>query len=367
MRTTFGKRAARLALGFVLCTAMAAFGFVAPAPTAYAATSAEKKAEAEALMKSIDELQTSLNEANDEYDRATEEYETAKAAADRAAIRLREANKLVEHFQERLAQCATNMYKSGGSASMLDVLLGASSFDEAVTLWDSFGKISEQEAVLVQESKDAQAEAEAAEKDLAEQEAIAEQEAENAKAARDEIAAAKEDMDAQLEQVNEELVMLKAKEESESLAADEALRRLQEADALVGGSGSTIAGWSHPIPSGAPVTNEFGWAGAWDGEYHNGIDLGAPTGTPIVAAAPGTVSYVGDYGSGGKAVKINHGSGLVTIYMHMSSQAATMGQRVSAGDVIGYVGSTGYSTGPHLHFQIELDGTPVNPRHFIHF
>lgn len=367
MRITSERRVVQIALSFILCASMAVFGLTVSAPMAHADTVAEKQAEADELMQAIDELQTELNDANDEYDRATEAYEKAKVAAAKAAVRLKEANRAVDDLQEQLAQCVSGMYRSGGSVTMFDVLLGASSFDEAITLWDSFEKITDREAALVQESKDARAEAEAADQELSEQKAKAEEEAESAKAARDEIEMAKEDLDMQLEQVNEELVMLKAKEEAEHLAADEAMQRLLEADGLLGSSAGPIAGWTNPIPSRAPVTNEFGWAGAWDGEYHNGIDLGASEGTPIVAAASGTVSYVGDYGSGGKAVKVNHGSGIVTIYMHMSKQAASIGQQVSAGDVIGYVGSTGYSTGPHLHFQVELNGTPVNPRHFISF
>lgn len=360
-------RVSRAALCFSLCAILAGFGLFVPAQEAHADTIVQKQAEADELMASIDSLQTLLNEANAEYDRATLEYEQASEAADSAAICLKEANLRVDGLQEQLALCAESMYKSGGTASMLEVLIGASSFEEVVSLWDSFERITEQEAGLIQESKEACALAEAAERELAEQKEKAEEEAENAKAARDEIASAKEELDGELARVNEDIVMLRAKEESERLAADEAVRRAQEAEDLIGSGGATITGWAHPIPSGASVTNEFGWAGAWDGEYHNGIDLGASEGTPIVAATAGTVSYVGDYGSGGKAVKINHGNGIVTIYMHMSSQAASMGQQVSAGDVIGYVGSTGYSTGPHLHFQIEMNGTPVNPRHFIRF
>ena len=128
-----------------------------------------------------------------------------------------------------------------------------------------------------------------------------------------------------------------------------------------------VSGWVNPCPSYYGVTNEFAWAGAWDGNYHNGIDLGAASGADILSAGPGTVTYVGWYGTGGNAVIVSHGNGVRTIYMHMSAQAATVGQQVSAGDLIGYVGSTGYSTGPHLHFQIEINGTPVNPRNYFSF
>ena len=88
-------------------------------------------------------------------------------------------------------------------------------------------------------------------------------------------------------------------------------------------------------------------------------------GTPIMSSGPGTVSYVGWYGGGGNTVIVSHGGGVRTIYMHMSRQAATVGQQVAAGTVIGYVGTTGQSTGNHLHFQVEVNGTPVNARNYV--
>ena len=361
---------------------------LAPAQ-AFAVTSAEKQAEADDIMRSIDSLQTQLNEANAEYERATQEYETAKAAAEDATARVKAAKERIAELQERLSERATSMYKTGGSMSFIDVLLGATSFEDLVTSWDAFEKISSQDAELIQESKDVKAEAESAEQEYNEQKAKAAEEVENAKAAQQEIETTKASMEEELTRVNEEVVALQAKEEEERIAAEEAERRAEEARKLAestvvpgtggGGGGSSsagssggdgsvnVSGWVNPCPSYYGVTNEFAWAGAWDGNYHNGIDLGAASGADILSAGPGTVTYVGWYGTGGNAVIVSHGNGVRTIYMHMSAQAATVGQQVSAGDLIGYVGSTGYSTGPHLHFQIEINGTPVNPRNYFSF
>lgn len=389
MQTLTTQRTFRSITSIVLALVLAASLMgIAPAQ-AFAVTSAEKQSEADEIMRSIDALQTQLNEANAEYDRATQEYETAKAAAEDAADRVQAAKERIAELQERLGDRAASMYKTGGSMSFIDVLLGASSFEELVTSWDAFEKISSQDAELVQESKDVKAEAEAAEQEYNEQKAKAAEEVENAKAAQAEIESTKASMEQELERVNDEVIALQAKEEEERIAAEEAERRAEEARKLAestvvpntggGGGGSTSAGtsggngsvnvdgWTHPCPGYYGVTNEFAWAGAWDGNYHNGIDLGAASGTPILSCGPGTVTYVGWYGTGGNAVIVSHGNGIRTIYMHMSSQAATVGQQVSAGDLIGYVGSTGYSTGPHLHFQIEINGTPVNPRNYFSF
>lgn len=104
---------------------------------------------------------------------------------------------------------------------------------------------------------------------------------------------------------------------------------------------------------------------------HNGIDLSVPEGTPVLAAAAGTVSKEwtatadGRAQPNGNALKIDHGNGYATAYLHLSRKAVGMGARVSAGQVIGYVGSTGASTGPHLHFMVYQNGTPVDPKPFI--
>lgn len=94
---------------------------------------------------------------------------------------------------------------------------------------------------------------------------------------------------------------------------------------------------------------------------HAGIDFGAAWGSPIVAAADGTVVAAGYGGGYGRQVQIAHGGGIVTLYGHMSSIAATPGEPVRQGQVIGYVGSSGLSTGPHLHFEVKVNGRPVDP------
>lgn len=101
------------------------------------------------------------------------------------------------------------------------------------------------------------------------------------------------------------------------------------------------------------------------GAMHKGIDFKGPTGAPIYAAADGRVSFVGTKSGYGKVVEITHGNDLMTRYAHMSKFAAKRGQSVAAGDVIGGIGSTGRSTGPHLHFEVRINNRAVNPRPFL--
>jgi murein DD-endopeptidase MepM/ murein hydrolase activator NlpD len=98
---------------------------------------------------------------------------------------------------------------------------------------------------------------------------------------------------------------------------------------------------------------------------HEGIDLGAPYGTPIAAAAAGVVIYAGWLGGYGNLTVIDHGGGLATAYGHQSSIVVGVGQSVARGEIIGYVGSTGHSTGPHLHFEVRVNGQPVDPLGYL--
>lgn len=98
---------------------------------------------------------------------------------------------------------------------------------------------------------------------------------------------------------------------------------------------------------------------------HKGIDLAAPTGTPIYATADGIVDRAERFSSYGLFIEIEHGAELETRYAHMSRLAVSAGQRVKKGDLIGYVGSTGRSTGPHLHYEVRISGVAVNPIPFM--
>ena len=101
------------------------------------------------------------------------------------------------------------------------------------------------------------------------------------------------------------------------------------------------------------------------GEFHPGLDFKGPYGAPIYAAARGTVSFVGQRSGYGNCVEIDHGNGLVTRYAHMSAFRTVIGKQVVPGQQIGQIGSTGRSTGPHLHFEVRINDRPVNPRPFL--
>jgi murein DD-endopeptidase MepM/ murein hydrolase activator NlpD len=100
-------------------------------------------------------------------------------------------------------------------------------------------------------------------------------------------------------------------------------------------------------------------------EFHKGIDVSAPEGTPVYAPASGKIVYAGRDGSYGLTIKISHNSNLLTRYAHLQSVDVKVGRKVERGEIIGRVGNTGRSTGPHLHYEVRLSGMPVDPRHYI--
>ena len=117
------------------------------------------------------------------------------------------------------------------------------------------------------------------------------------------------------------------------------------------------------------ITSRFGYRSSPGGigtTNHKGLDIGAPGGTKIYATAPGTVEYSGYKGSFGKLVIINHGNGVKTYYAHCSSLKVSSGQKVEAGANIALVGRTGVATGNHLHFEVRVNGTSVNPQNYIY-
>lgn len=147
---------------------------------------------------------------------------------------------------------------------------------------------------------------------------------------------------------------------AQSQAASASGASASSPQASVGGGGSpSAAGFVWPV--GGVLTSGFG--PRW-GRMHEGIDVAAPTGTPIVAAASGTVIYSGWMGGYGNLVIIDHGGGIATAYGHQSAIYVTAGP-VSQGQAIGAIGSTGHSTGPHLHFEVRINGAPVDPLGYL--
>ena len=168
------------------------------------------------------------------------------------------------------------------------------------------------------------------------------------------------------------------KAEAEEAAKEAAARAAAEAEAAKSNSqaaasvgASVVSGngtFTHPCPGYTRISSTFGYRTAplrGASTNHKGTDFAAPTGTPIYAAAGRTVTSARYSGKAGNMIVINHGNGLQTYYMHCSRIFVSAGTKVSKGQNIGAVGTTGNSTGPHLHFQVMSGGRPVNPMNYL--
>ncbi len=170
----------------------------------------------------------------------------------------------------------------------------------------------------------------------------------------------------------EEFQAEQANLEAESAAIAETLRQRAAAratgDPAIAALPVRAAACSSTRFPGAPITSSFGYRVHpiyGDGRLHTGVDFGADTGDPIYAAGDGVVASAGSLGGYGNATVIEHGGGLATLYGHQSSFLVSEGDTVTAGEVIGRVGCTGSCTGPHLHFEVRVNGDPVDPMGYL--
>jgi murein DD-endopeptidase MepM/ murein hydrolase activator NlpD len=132
---------------------------------------------------------------------------------------------------------------------------------------------------------------------------------------------------------------------------------------------ASLAGAPELWPVIGPITSSFGEREdplrVGEGEFHTGVDIGVSFGTPVRATADGVVENAGMESGYGREVTLNHGNGIQTLYAHLSGFAVTTGQQVSIGQVIGYVGLSGRTTGPNLHYEVRIHNTPVNPHRYL--
>ena len=273
---------------------------------------------------------------------------------------------------DRLSRRLIAIYQSG-NPSLVDVLLESSSFGELISRFDYAKEVAAQDeriASSVGRAKDrmrvAQARTTVTRKSV---QAVAQAVAvrtQQTRAVRSELLARETALTGTRAERREALVSVqKSKEEylhevNALLAVSAQLSgRIQASQA----SSSVVRSSSGLIwPVSGPVTSGFGWR--W-GRMHEGIDIGVPTGTPVVAAAAGQVIHAGWLGGYGNLVVIDHGGGLATAYGHNSSIVVGYGSSVAQGQVVAYAGSTGNSTGPHVHFEVRVNGSPVDPLGYL--
>lgn len=295
---------------------------------------------------------------------------------DQAQARLQE---LQQKNLERIRAMEEN-----GELSYWSVLSGASSFMEMLDRWEMVQEIAEADKKCLEELDKAAAEVAAARDALAEDQAELQNKRDQMDAVEQVLAQKRVETDALLiemkakgdeyeamieesEQMQEELMQEIANKKEEYQDAKD---REQASSPVIGGATTTVNGIQWTVPcSYWRVSSPFGYryhplSGIW--KMHNGVDLTGPEETPIVATRSGYVTTAAyQAGGAGNYVSLSHGDGFGSIYMHMTHYVVSYGQYVEAGQVIGYMGTTGGSTGVHLHFGISYNGVYVNPAEYI--
>jgi murein DD-endopeptidase MepM/ murein hydrolase activator NlpD len=254
---------------------------------------------------------------------------------------------------------------------VLSFLVSASSFAEIIDSFEFMERIGLQDKKIARQVKDAKTEAAAQRAATAKTRRVAvatvaviEARTAEAREVRDELASSRSSLTAvrQLKQdalADAQETRAEYLEEVNALAAQSASLAAAIRDAQSGSTGTgapSAAGFIWPV--NGTVVSGFGMR--W-GRLHEGIDIAASTGTPIWAAAAGTVIHAGWLGGYGNLVVVDHGNGLATAYAHASAILVGVGQTVAQGEVISLVGSTGNSSGPHLHFEVRVNGIAVDP------
>jgi murein DD-endopeptidase MepM/ murein hydrolase activator NlpD len=277
-----------------------------------------------------------------------------------------------EQAIDRLSDRIVAIYQSG-NLSTVDVLLDSSNFSELMTRLDYAQELAAQDeriAESVGRAKD-RIQVQQANTTVTRKKVFAVAQAVAARTrqtrqVRDELVARENALAGTRSERRDALASVQQQKEEylhevESLLAVSAslasrIQTSQSSSSVVPSSSGLV--W----PVSGPVTSGYGWR--W-GRMHEGIDIAVPTGTPVVAAASGRVIVAGWMGGYGNLVVVDHGGGLATAYGHNSSFAVGSGSTVSQGQTIAYAGSTGNSTGPHVHFEVRVNGSPVDPLGYL--
>ena len=298
--------------------------------------------------------------------KAQKEVEIAETEAELAEA------KIVEADQYESMKLRIKFMYENGNESYLDMILTADSISDLLNRAEYISKITEYDREMLVKYQEIKAGVEATEAILKQEhvelEGLVAQTLDK-QAAMEALISAKA---TELVRYENDIVMseeLEKEMEEELQALEQELKALekrlkQEQSKVVYDGGQ----FKWPVPGYYNVTSNFGWRTHpifKIQRLHNGIDIGAPTGTPIIAAYGGEVVVATYQAAAGNYIMINHGSNLYTVYMHQSKFNVKVGQSVKQGDTIGFVGSTGNSTGPHLHFSVRLNGEYVNSGPYV--
>ncbi len=347
--------------------------------------------EKKAAEKEKKELSAELNQLLDEMEELEEKIDAKEAEIEVIEEQLIQA-KVDENDQYEAMKLRIKYMYENGDEQMLEILFDATDIGDFLNKAEYISNVSDYDREKLEEYQEIV-------KQIEEQEQVLQDEYDELAQMQDELIEKQESLETLIATKEGEISDLeddiksneKKIEKLEEAAATAAKKKKEaqeaqadaEAKAAAASGGSSSSGssgsagasvvsgngtFTHPCPGYSRISSTFGYrtaptAGA--STYHKGVDFAAPQGTPIYAAEAGTVTSASYSGNAGNLIVINHGNGLQTYYMHTSKMFVSAGQKVSKGQNIGLVGTTGNSTGPHLHFQVMRNGTAVNPMSYL--
>jgi murein DD-endopeptidase MepM/ murein hydrolase activator NlpD len=334
------------------------------------------------LQRQLNQTNAAIGEVNGRIDSLAEQQESTQRRIAWNSIQLDAARRSLLLHDELLKRRLVDIYEYG-DLSYVDALIAARSFSEFVERWEDLRLLiaANQRAVRARKAAETrvatiEAELEGTRLQLQQQE----QAQDEARSQLGSLADERRNL-VSLAGMRRRSVATEVAEMEDLSAAEEAsleglilerereLESQQRAAGIAGGGDHSGAAGTFSWPVTGTITSPFGWRSNPFGgapEFHQGLDIAAPTGTTVTAAAGGTVIMAQWYGGYGNYILIDHGGGYSTGYGHLSAIYVTTGQSVQRGQAIGAVGSTGQSTGPHLHFEVRIAGKPVDPAPRLH-
>lgn len=324
----------------------------------------QTKKQENAVLQKIQEIEAEINKSEIEIENLQNKISTTENEITKTLTNLETAENNIEGKQDVMGDRINVMYKNG-TIGYVEVLLNSKDFTDLLTNLDMIKRIMDHDVSLLKELKE--------QREIIEKEKISlenkkrqlvnlKSNVENEKNTLVVSRGRQERLRAELSQdkVALEEMLAQAQRDADKLVNE--LRSLESDSEYVGGE----LQW--PVPGHTRISSPFGnriHPILNTQKFHSGIDIPAPSGQPVVAAGSGTVvssSYLGSYGN---AVIIDHGGGIMTLYAHNSRLLVSNGDKVSKGQRIALIGSTGGSTGPHLHFEVRKNGKYMNPISYV--
>lgn len=355
--------------------------------TTWAATLEDKKSELQDVEKQIEtkenekaakqkEVKSAIDQlmaAQAELAQAKLEFDRVEGQQKKLELDIKQNQQVIEEKTRELIKTKKiyntrlrNIYENG-QINYLDVLLGAKDFSDFASRMYLLQRIIKRDADLLELLEN--------QKNILEtQRAALQENQKQLKAVLVDLAAKKKVVEEKTAARRAIYAQAKAEQDRIDAEYNKLLEDSKNITAMIknwesGGQMSAVHGTGRFIwPCSGPITSYFGWRVHpifGTARYHSGMDIGVDYGTPIVAADSGTVVVAGWLGGYGNAVMIDHGGGLVSLYGHNTSVNVSVGQAVSQGQVIASAGSTGYSTGPHCHFEVRLHGEVTDPQNYL--